>query len=142
MQVTPTAIPDVKLIEPKVFGDARGFLAVPGLLDLQTKCLSNNTAEVDVVGRYATSFPLFEDLTDTEFGNSSYTVDTDELVNPDTVGPAFVTGRSEHVQLIAGVGENTATGQSVVRLDLFIANGYRANGDECFFAVAGTVQTT
>jgi len=25
MQVTPTAIPDVKLIEPKVFGDARGF---------------------------------------------------------------------------------------------------------------------
>jgi dTDP-4-dehydrorhamnose 3,5-epimerase len=25
MQVTPTAIADVKLIEPKVFGDARGF---------------------------------------------------------------------------------------------------------------------
>ena len=25
MQVTPTAIPDVKLIEPRVFGDARGF---------------------------------------------------------------------------------------------------------------------
>ena len=25
MQVTPTAIPDVKLMEPKVFGDARGF---------------------------------------------------------------------------------------------------------------------
>ncbi|MEP6678844.1 MAG: dTDP-4-dehydrorhamnose 3,5-epimerase [Betaproteobacteria bacterium] len=25
MRVTPTAIPDVKLIEPKVFGDARGF---------------------------------------------------------------------------------------------------------------------
>jgi dTDP-4-dehydrorhamnose 3,5-epimerase len=25
MQITPTAIPDVKLIEPKVFGDARGF---------------------------------------------------------------------------------------------------------------------
>ena len=25
MQVTPTTIPDVKLIEPKVFGDARGF---------------------------------------------------------------------------------------------------------------------
>ncbi|HMP12101.1 dTDP-4-dehydrorhamnose 3,5-epimerase [Hydrogenophaga sp.] len=25
MQVTPTAIPDVLLIEPKVFGDARGF---------------------------------------------------------------------------------------------------------------------
>jgi len=25
MQVTPTAIPDVNLIEPKVFGDARGF---------------------------------------------------------------------------------------------------------------------
>ena len=25
MQVAPTAIPDVKLIEPKVFGDARGF---------------------------------------------------------------------------------------------------------------------
>jgi dTDP-4-dehydrorhamnose 3,5-epimerase len=25
MQVTPTAIPDVKLIEPKVFGDTRGF---------------------------------------------------------------------------------------------------------------------
>lgn len=25
MQVTPTAIPDVKLIEPKVFGDDRGF---------------------------------------------------------------------------------------------------------------------
>lgn len=26
MKVTPTAIPDVLLIEPKVFGDARGFL--------------------------------------------------------------------------------------------------------------------
>ena len=25
MKVTPTAIPDVKLIEPKVFGDSRGF---------------------------------------------------------------------------------------------------------------------
>jgi dTDP-4-dehydrorhamnose 3,5-epimerase len=25
MQVTPTAIPDVKLIEPRIFGDARGF---------------------------------------------------------------------------------------------------------------------
>ena len=25
MQVTPTAIPDVKLVEPKVFGDDRGF---------------------------------------------------------------------------------------------------------------------
>jgi len=25
MKVTPTALPDVKLIEPKVFGDARGF---------------------------------------------------------------------------------------------------------------------
>jgi dTDP-4-dehydrorhamnose 3,5-epimerase len=25
MQITPTTIPDVKLIEPKVFGDARGF---------------------------------------------------------------------------------------------------------------------
>jgi len=25
MQVTPTAIPDIKVIEPKVFGDARGF---------------------------------------------------------------------------------------------------------------------
>ena len=25
MQVTPTAVPDVLLIEPKVFGDARGF---------------------------------------------------------------------------------------------------------------------
>ncbi len=25
MQITPTAIPDVKLIEPKVFGDERGF---------------------------------------------------------------------------------------------------------------------
>ena len=25
MQVTPTAIPDIKLVEPKVFGDTRGF---------------------------------------------------------------------------------------------------------------------
>ena len=25
MQVTPTALPDVKLIEPRIFGDARGF---------------------------------------------------------------------------------------------------------------------
>src|SRR5436190_23548825 len=25
MHVTPTAIPDVKLVEPRVFGDARGF---------------------------------------------------------------------------------------------------------------------
>ncbi|HSC97441.1 MAG TPA: dTDP-4-dehydrorhamnose 3,5-epimerase [Casimicrobiaceae bacterium] len=25
MQVTPTAIPDVKLIEPRIFGDSRGF---------------------------------------------------------------------------------------------------------------------
>jgi dTDP-4-dehydrorhamnose 3,5-epimerase len=25
MKVTPTAIPDVLIIEPKVFGDARGF---------------------------------------------------------------------------------------------------------------------
>src|SRR5512147_3091903 len=25
MRVTPLAIPDVKLVEPKVFGDARGF---------------------------------------------------------------------------------------------------------------------
>jgi len=25
MQVTPTALPDVRVIEPKVFGDARGF---------------------------------------------------------------------------------------------------------------------
>ena len=25
MRVTPTSIPDVKLVEPKVFGDARGF---------------------------------------------------------------------------------------------------------------------
>ena len=25
MQITPTAIPDVLLLEPKVFGDARGF---------------------------------------------------------------------------------------------------------------------
>ncbi len=25
MHVTPTALPDVKLVEPKVFGDARGF---------------------------------------------------------------------------------------------------------------------
>ena len=25
MKVTPTAIPDVLLLEPKVFGDSRGF---------------------------------------------------------------------------------------------------------------------
>ena len=25
MQITPTALPEVLLIEPKVFGDARGF---------------------------------------------------------------------------------------------------------------------
>ncbi len=29
MKVTPLAIPDVCLIEPQVFGDARGFLLVP-----------------------------------------------------------------------------------------------------------------
>ena len=42
MKVTPTAIPDVLLIEPKVFGDARGFFFES----------FNNKAFDDTVGRH------------------------------------------------------------------------------------------
>jgi high-affinity K+ transport system ATPase subunit B len=38
MQFTPTSIPDVLLIEPKVFGDERGFFMETYRQDLFTKC--------------------------------------------------------------------------------------------------------
>ena len=45
MQVIATAIPDVKIIQPKVFGDERGFFMEP----FRTDWFKQNCADVDFV---------------------------------------------------------------------------------------------
>ncbi len=35
IQVTATALPEVKIIEPKVFGDARGYLLTRALMRVE-----------------------------------------------------------------------------------------------------------